>query len=1040
MSPRIYRSMLFIGLAFSAFAQAPSGIISGILKDPSGGVIPNGKITVTNKDTGLTRELVSASDGTFGAPALPSGSYEVRAEASGLKTLVRSVVVETGSTVSVTLVMEVGVTTETVTVESVAANLSFESNTVQGVVSQQQIDNLPLNGRSYLNLAQLEPGVIVTPANPAQFNGQFSVSILGGPASHTAITMDGSDIRDPVTGGSGQNFSQEIVQEFQLSSTNFDLSTSLTAYGAVNVVTRSGGNGLHGAGYFYFRDHHLGAYPVLNRSFVSDPFFARRQSGFVVGGPIKKDRLFFFGNLEYTNQNGVYVFQPDLPSLRIFASAAPAPAVSRPFGVKFDYHMNAKTTAFLRYSHDGNRNHGPFGVPEPPSNFVANKNWVDQYTLGVTTVLNTSVVNDLRFSYWYWQNRNIPPPCGGCLGEGGPEVQFYGVGSNTILGNNFNSPQGRDYRRYPLSDNVTWQIGSHRLKFGGEWEHNRSTGYWGFFDPARVGLASPEFLKGLGLNGLFGLPSAVIHAYSDLYKLPVVYYIVGVGARDQPAPYHLENARYNDRFHLYVQDTWKLTPRFSLNYGLGWLFENNLLNYDMSKPALLAPLYGNDLSPSNKNYHSFSPALGFAWNVDQSQKTVIRAGAGIYYDTQLAWWRLGERASLGPNGRQFLTVLPTFGRLPYGIFLQQLPSIIAKENGILPGTGTTPQILISKTAGDLGALFPKNFPTLQSQHVNAGVQRLFRDDLVITADFVFRHTIHQTPGGFFGSSVDYNHFSAVNGPVIPMCPSAPNDFDPTHQCSNGQISFWYPGGNATYKGLLLKVDKRFSHRYQFTASYALQDSKSINDIRLSLYNYNASYGPDLPRHNFTVSGAVDLPGQVQLSLLSTFISRLPVQPVVNGISIDGSVTSGQDVRFALPGMQFDQFLSHGDLQRLVDQYNATYAGKPTPAGQVGITPGQIFPRITLPAHYNLGNDFTSQDIRLSKFFRLRDRYEFRITAEAFNILNFGNVANLTLATSQVTMFDLTSPSFAQPQQRLLNGSTFGSGGPRAFQLSGRFQF
>ena len=1033
MSKSIVAVFALSALSFVVCAQAPTGTISGAVRDESGGVIPNAKVTVVNKDTGLSRELVSGSDGSFAAPALPAGNYEVRAEATGLRPLVRTAVVETGSIISVVLVMQVGSTTDVITVEAAATNINYESNTVQGVVTQQQIDSLPLNGRSFMNLAQLEPGVIVTPANPAQFNAQFSVSILGGPASHTAITMDGADIRNPVEGGSGQNFSQEIVQEFQMSSTNFDLSTGLTAYGAVNVVTRSGSNDLHGAGYFYFRDHHLGAYPVLNRSFVADPFFARRQSGFVVGGPIKKDKLFFFGNLDYTNQNGVYVFQPDLPSLRFFASAAPAPAASRPFGVKFDYHINAKNTAFLRYSHDGNTNQGPFGTPVPPSNYVANKNWVDQYTLGVTSVLSPAIVNDFRFSYWYWQNRNIPAPCGGCVGEGGPEINFFGITSNTVLGNNFNSPQGRDYRRFPFTDNVTLLTGSHRVRFGGEWEHNRATGYWGFFDPARAGLAPPELLKSLGLLNIFGLPSGVIQSYSDLYKLPVVYYVVGIGARDQPAPYHLENARYNDRFHLYAQDTWRVTSRLTINYGLGWLFENNLLNYDMSKPSLLAPLYGSDLSPTNKNYHNFAPAAGFAWNVDKSQKTVIRAGAGMFYDTQLGWWRLGERSSLGPNGRQFLTVLPRFGTLPYGLFLQQLPSLIGRENAVLPGTGTTPQILISKTAGDLGALFPKNFPTLQAQHFNVGVQRELTNKLVITADFVYRHVIHQTPGGFFGASVDYNHFSAVTGPVIPRCPGAPNNFDPTAQCSNGQISFWYPGGNATYKALLLKVDKRFARRYQFVASYAFQDSKSINDIRLNLYNYNASYGPDQPRQNLTISGVVDLPGHVQLSLISTMVSRPPVQPIVSGISLDGSDTSSSG-HFALPGMQYNQFLSHSDLQRLVDQYNSTYAGKPTPAGQAGITPGQVFPSLTLPAHYNLGHNFVSQDLRLSKSFRFSDRYELRIIGEGFNILNIGNL------TGPPESFNLLSPSFGLPQQRLLNGSTFGSGGPRAFQLAGRFQF
>src|SRR5262249_49023939 len=156
----------------------------------------------------------------------------------------------------------------------------------------------------------------------------------------------------------------------------------------------------------------------------------------------------------------------------------------------------------------------------------------------------------------------------------------------------------------------------------------------------------------------------------------------------------------------------------------------------------------------------------------------------------------------------------------YGDFLNQLPTITAQQNAILPGTGSTPQIQISKTAGDLGALFPKNFPTLAAQHFNAGIQHQVSKELVVTADFAYRHAIHETPGAFFGTSVDYNHFNAVTGPVIPKCTTA-QTFDPNAACSNNQISFWYPGGNATYRALLLKVDKKFAHRFQLTGSYAL---------------------------------------------------------------------------------------------------------------------------------------------------------------------------------------------------------------------------
>jgi len=593
--------MLLAALAcMIALAQAPTGIITGTLTDESGAVIPNASVTVTSKATGVARSLTTNAGGLFSAPALPAGDYTVKGEAQGFRTVVRDATVQAGETTTVNLPMTLGEAKQVVIVEAVAANINYDANTVQGVVSTQQIDTLPLNGRSYLNLAALEPGVVVTPGNPAQFNAQFNVSVLGGMASHTAITVDGANIRNAVEGSSSMNFSQEIVQEFQLSSVNFDLSTGLTAFGAVNVVTRSGSNDFHGAGYFYFRDHNLSAYPVLNRTFVKDPFFVRRQSGFAIGGPIKKDKVFFFANLEYTNSTGVYVYQPDLPSLAIFASAAPAPATARPFGVKFDYHINDKNTAFLRYSHDGNTNSGPFGSPEPASNFVSNHNWVDQYVLGVTSVLRPTIVNDMRFSFEYWQNRNDRFSCTD-FACGGPEITFVVPSSSLILGNNFNAPQGRDIRRYQIADTINWQSGAHRIKFGGEWEHNRSTGYWGFFDPAEVFLGSPDLVKSLGLLGAFGLPAnGILTSPTQIYNLPVTYEVIGVGVRDQPAPYHLENARPDNRYHLFAQDTWKIKPSLSLNFGLGWLYEDNLLNYDLPKVPLLAPLYGSSVSPPSK--------------------------------------------------------------------------------------------------------------------------------------------------------------------------------------------------------------------------------------------------------------------------------------------------------------------------------------------------------------------------------------------------------------------------------------------------------
>ncbi len=1049
------------------YAQVPTGALAGAVTDATGAVVTNATVTLTNKETGATRTVESNSEGFYSAASLPAGEYEVKVVAKGFSAFVRPATVLTGSTTTVNVSLQIGQTNEIVTVTgATATTINYESNTVQGVVTRQQIDNLPLNGRSFLNLAQLEPGVTVQLGNPAQFNAQFNVSVLGGPSSHTAITVDGGNVRNPVEGGTGQNFSQEVVQEFQLSSTNFDLSTGITAFGAINIVTRGGSNEFHGAGYFYFRDHNMAAYPSLARTTITnDPFFARRQGGFVLSGPIKKDKLHFFFNLEYTNQFGVYVVRPDLDSVAGFGTVAPAPYTGKQLSGRVDYRYNDKHSLFIRYSHDGNRNSGPFtaGIPTLPSNHVSNKNWVDQYLLGVISVISPRVVNDLRFSYNYWQNRNIPSPCNGdingfCVGAGGPEV-FYLNSVNFALGNNFNSPQGRDLRRFPLSDNVTWSLGAHRLKFGGEWEHFDGTGYWGFFDPARVYLLSSEFLDGIipGLPVAFGLPPCTGVApnricgklsANDLNKLPVVAFLVGIGDRAQPS-FHIENARGNERFHLYAQDTWRITPKFTLNYGLGWEHETNVLNYDLKKPALVAPIYGSDLSPTQKQHKNFEPAVGFAWSFGKNNSTVIRGGAGIFYDTQLAWWRLGERAVIGASGRQFIgnaavrnpftggtfdsNFLNTLA-LNYGTFLKLLPTLRAQQEAKFPGTGSQPQILLSKQANALGALYPREFPTTQAQHFNIGFQRELGNAFVVQADYVYRHMIHGTPGGFFGASVDFNRYNTVGGAVIPAC-NATQANDPNALCSNGPINFWWPGATSKYQALLVKADKRFSRRYQFTASYALQNSKSILDVTQDLNNFFATYGPDLPRHNLNISGSVDLPFGFQVSLLSAFLSHPPIAPTIGGISNTGNLDTsagGYTAFLVLMGREYSGFISKSELADLVSRYNSTIAGTFTPAGKAGrLVQGkpEAYPRITLPPNYELGDNFSSQDVRVTKTFRFKEKVDLRLIGEVFNVFNISNVANFN--------FNQAGP-FGKPNQRV--GQTFGSGGPRAFQFAARLSF
>ena len=226
------------------------------------------------------------------------------------------------------------------------------------------------------------------------------------------------------------------------------------------MVTRSGGNEYHGSGFYFFRDHNLSAYPALRRDPTNpDPFFARRQWGFYVGGPIRKDRLFFFTNLEQNNQDGVFAVQPRSPDFAAFGGIFPSPFDSAHVSARFDVRLREKHMAFLRYSHDGNEGFAPpSGQGNLPSNWSANRNWVDQSVGSLSSALRPNLVNELRFAYWYWQTRNLPPDgsnCPGeCVGLGLPEISV--LGTDFVAGNFVLTPQGNDLRRYHLTDNVSW--------------------------------------------------------------------------------------------------------------------------------------------------------------------------------------------------------------------------------------------------------------------------------------------------------------------------------------------------------------------------------------------------------------------------------------------------------------------------------------------------------------------------------------------------------------------------------------------------------
>jgi hypothetical protein len=343
----------------------------------------------------------------------------------------------------------------------------------------------------------------------------------------------------------------------------------------------------------------------------------------------------------------------------------------------------------------------------------------------------------------------------------------------------------------------------------------------------------------------------------------------------------------------------------------------------------------------------------------------------------------------------------------------QTPAIAASLATPVPGL--TP-VQVAKS-GD--ALYPLNFPVQNSYHMSLGVQRELRHDLVLNVDFVRRVFLNLEYG-----DLDMNRYNRrINGvqtPVIPIC-TGTQASNPQAQCSTGAINFWQSGARSTYTALLVKADKRFAHRYQFTASYALQSQYGLNGIE-NYDNFDSTWGPQGSRHILHVVGTVQLPWGFSFGVVSSTSSVGPLMPVVGGIDVSGSGAGSTP----LPGLSYN-CLNRGcgvsDLTAAVGTWNSTYAGKLDATGKK-------IPTLTLPSNFNLGRTFNSQDLRLTKTFTYHERYKLAIFGEMFNIFNYANYSGYT--------FDPSSAAFGQQTQRV--SQVFGSGGPRAVQVGARVSF
>ena len=607
-----------------AWSQATNatGSIEGSVTDPQGGVIPNVKITVTRADTGQVINLTSSSAGTFSTGPTVPGTYTVRFEAPSFKTNQTTVVVQVGQITTANAKLEVGSSSTVVEVTGTAVSVNTEQPQLSGDLTAAQIENLPINGRNFLDLAQLEPGVQIQDGgnfDPTKIG--FSSISFGGKFGRSArISVDGVDVSDENVGTTTTGLPSSAIQEFQLAQSSLDISNDLTSGGSVNVITKSGTNSIHGEAFGLYRDNsQAAAYP-------GGALFQRSQFGGDVGGAIIKDKLFYFVDAERLlahDAGGVLV----APPLNSFSGTFPARFSDTSTIGKLDYTVSKNIRAFGRFSFWQASDVGNFGGA---ANYSVYDNKDRTKTVAGGVDFNEgSFTHSFRAEYLKFVNVISDAVQGSSLPFAFVPNEILLSGTGFESGPSFLAPQStiQSDRQVKYDGSHVW--GSHIIRWGVD--YNRITG-WTF--ASFFGLTPQDVSSFLFAPGTLTCPGGQTGSACPLnYTADSVLVGNGEGSFTELKRFGKPAGGLgpDDRVGAYIGDSWKVKPNFTLSYGLRYDRDTGRTDSDIALPAInnFIPGAGNAVRQPN---HNFAPQAGFAWDPKSNGKTVIRGGVGIFYD------------------------------------------------------------------------------------------------------------------------------------------------------------------------------------------------------------------------------------------------------------------------------------------------------------------------------------------------------------------------------------------------------------------------
>src|SRR5580704_15293887 len=852
--------------------------ISGTVRDSTGAVVAGAHISATQTDTGLTRTAESGADGVYQLPSLPIGPYKLEVQKEGFSTYNQSgIVLQVGSSPTIEVTLQVGAVNQTVNVEAAAAMVETNSSGVGQVVDQQRVVDLPLNGRQPTQLITLSGAAVIVPtANSGQlisqknYPNEVSISVAGGLANGLTYSLDGGTNNDPVNNAGLPLPFPDALQEFKIETSALQAQYGQHSGGAVNAVTKSGGNAFHGDAFEFVRNRIFNARDTFA---ATKDTLRRNQFGGTFGGPIKKNKLFFFVGYQQTIQksdaSSAYTFEPNAQMLAgdftgctngaklnptYFTGNMIAPSMISPvalkmltyypqptgpcgqvyyttisnfseqFGVaKVDYQLNQKHTLFARYLVTHALQPASYtGTPLSLLNASPN-DLVNSITLGDTYVISPTTLNSIRLTFDRAAINKLEPTVITAADLGinitAPPIPdniyitvtgaFYSAGANSF-------PAAIPTQSFQAANDFSMLRGAHQMQFGVDWIHEAqnatfpgTTGGSFNFSGQITGVPLADFL--LGKPTSFGDPSLTVDSERHEY----------VG--------------------LYAQDSWRLGAKLKINYGLRWepyiggtLDYGHVSHFD---PTLFAanvhstafpnapagieypgdPGFDTNSRPNYIKWNNFAPRFGAIYDPNNDGKMTIRASWGMFYDFPhtLFYDAFGGEAPWAPG-----VTIPT-------------PASFANPWQSYPGGNPFP-ISISKNSpfpSSAGYLtVPLNLHTTYVEQWNLTVQRQLGKDWLISASYLGNNTIHMwaplslDPSVYItGNCAAGQYGLTAAGPCSTLGNTAARRaltlINPTQGAFISGISTLDDGATASYNAMLLSVQHRLARNFTISANY-----------------------------------------------------------------------------------------------------------------------------------------------------------------------------------------------------------------------------